>query len=339
MRKLLVLLFALISIAAWGIFSPYQGFKTERFVDIQRGTSTSAIARELAEQGVIRYPWQFLLVRAFRGSARLQAGEYRFTETANAHEVFDRIARGDVYFFEFTVPEGSNMFDIAESLAAHNIMTAESFLHAAEDPTLIRDLVPAAKTLEGFLFPSTYRLTHSTSAEALCKQMTDTFRREWRRLTSGGAADPRRIVTLASLVEKETSVPEERPLVASVFSNRMAKGLRMECDPTTIYAALLDHRYKGAIHRSDLASRNPYNTYQNAGLPPGPIANPGTQALTAALAPAQTAYLFFVAKPEGGSHKFSANMAEHEKAVAAYRHASRKNRKREAAPHASRKKS
>ena len=158
--------------------------------------------------------------------------------------------------------------------------------------------------------------------------MTDEFRREWLKLAEGrvGAAksaDPQRTVTLASLVEKETAAPEERPLVASVFTNRLAKNMRLECDPTTIYAALLDKRYRGAIHQSDLASANPYNTYRNPGLPPGPIANPGVQALAAALEPAETSYLYFVAKPAGGAHQFSASMKEHEKAVIAYRTANR----------------
>jgi UPF0755 protein len=236
--------------------------------------------------------------------------------------VFDRIARGDIFYFEFTVPEGSNIFDIARALEAQRVMAAEDFLSAATDASSIRDLAPKAKTLEGYLFPSTYRLSHHTTPAQLCKRMTDEFRKEWNRLAAGQTAEVHRTVTLASLIEKETGVAEERPLIAGVFTNRLEKGMRLECDPTTIYAALLDKRYRGAIHRSDLASANPYNTYQNAGLPPGPIANPGAQALTAALHPAETNYLFFVAKPSGDSHHFSASIAEHEKAVEAYRHAS-----------------
>jgi len=309
--------------AGWAILTPYKGFDSERFVEIERGMPSTAIARELAAQGVIRAPWQFLLVRAVRPSAVLQAGEYRFQEPATVVEIFNRVARGDTYFFEFTVAEGSNIFDIAELLEAQEIMKASDFLRAAGDPSLIQDLVPSAKTLEGFLFPSTYRMTHATTAEELCKRMTDTFRREWRKLDAP-AVDPRRVVTLASLVEKETGVPEERPMVASVFSNRLSKGMRLECDPTTIYAALLEGRYKGLIHQSDLKNKNPYNTYQNVGLPPGPIANPGVQALVAALTPADTDYLFFVANPKGGGHHFSKTINEHEKAVAAYRHAPRK---------------
>jgi UPF0755 protein len=264
------------------------------------------------------------VARALQPSAKLQAGEYRFSRAASVREVFGRIARGDIYFFEFTAPEGSNIFDIAHALEIQHVMSGEDFLTAATDASSIHDLAPKAKTLEGYLFPSTYRLSHHTTAAQLCKQMTDEFRKEWRRLAAGRSADPHSTVTLASLVEKETGVREERPLIASVFTNRLEKGMRLECDPTTIYAALLDNRYRGAIHRSDLANGNPYNTYQNAGLPPGPIANPGAQAIAAALDPARTGYLFFVAKPEGGSHHFSASLAEHEKAVVAYRHGSQK---------------
>jgi UPF0755 protein len=202
-------------------------------------------------------------------------------------------------------------------------MSADDFLAAAEDPALIRDLAPKAKSLEGYLFPSTYRLSHHTTPAHLSKMMTDEFRKQWTKLAAG-SADVLSAVTLASLVEKETGTPEERPVVASVFRNRLAQGMRLQCDPTTIYAALLENRYRGAIHKSDLASANPYNTYENAGLPPGPIANPGVASLRAALEPAATPFLYFVAKPEGGGHQFSTTIAEHEKAVIAYRHATQR---------------
>jgi UPF0755 protein len=325
LKKLAGLIIVAAALAvAWALLSPYRGFEGDTYVDIARGAGAAGIAQALTDGGVIRYPWQFWLMRATRPSAKLQAGEYRFATAASVREVFDRIVRGDIYYFEFTVPEGSNIFDIARALEAQRVMAAEDFLSAATDASSIRDLAPKAKTLEGYLFPSTYRLSHHTTPAQLCKRMTDEFRKEWNRLAAGQAAEVHRTVTLASLVEKETAVAEERPLVASVFTNRLEKGMRLECDPTTIYAALLDKRYRGAIHRSDLASGNPYNTYQNAGLPPGPIANPGAQALAAALRPAETNYLFFVARPSGGSHHFSASIAEHEKAVVAYRNASHK---------------
>ena len=324
MKKLAALAAVALLVAGFALLSPYRGFEGDTYVEIPRGTGAVGIAQALADEGVIRYPWQFWLMRALRPSARLQAGEYRFAEAASVREVFDRMARGDIYYLEFTVPEGSNIFDIARSLEAQRLMTAEDFLSAATDPSSISDLAPEAKTLEGYLFPSTYRLSHHTTAAQLCKRMTDEFRRQWNRLAAGQTAEAHRTVTLASLVEKETGVAQERPLIAGVFTNRLEKGMRLECDPTTIYAALLENRYRGAIHRSDLARANPYNTYQNAGLPPGPIANPGAQALAAALHPAETDYLYFVANPSGDSHHFSASMAEHEKAVVAYRNASHK---------------
>jgi peptidoglycan lytic transglycosylase G len=320
---MLALVFLLGAFLAWALLSPFQGFTGDTFLEIPRGTGTVGIARELARQGVIRYPWQFWLARLTRPGAKLQAGEYRFSKAANAREVFDRIARGDIYFFEFTVPEGSNIFDIGKSLEAQAVMKQDDFLRAAEDPALIRDLAPQAKTLEGFLFPSTYRLAHTTTAAELCKTMTGEFRRQWAKLGTGKVADPKRTVTLASLIEKETAAPEERALIASVFVNRLNINMKLDCDPTTIYAALLDNRYRGVIHQSDLHNANPYNTYQNPGLPPGPIANPGAQALAAALHPAETRFLYFVAKPAGGAHQFSASIAEHEKAVIAYRRSTR----------------
>jgi UPF0755 protein len=318
-KLLIALILALAGLAVAMLVSPYQGFKTEIYVDIPRGTGTSGIARELAADGVIRYGWEFWLARLLKRSATLQAGEYRFAKPATALDVFNRIARGDIYYFVFTVPEGSNIFDIGGSLEAQGVMSSEEFLKAAEDPALIRDLVPKATTLEGYLFPSTYRLSHKTTGAQLTMMMTDEFRKEWAKVSAGKDADVRSTVTLASLVEKETAAAGERPLVASVFRNRLAQGMRLQCDPTTIYAALLDHRYRGTIHKSDLASANPYNTYENAGLPPGPIANPGAQSLAAALDPADTPFLYFVAKPAGGGHQFSATMAQHEQAVIAYR--------------------
>jgi UPF0755 protein len=323
-KFLIAIICALAGLAVATLVTPYQGFQSETFVEIPRGTGTAAIARELTKDGVIHYSWEFELLRLVKQSANLQAGEYRFAKPASALEVFDRIARGDIYFVEFTVPEGSNIFDIAQSLQAQGLLPAEDFLAAAGDPTLIRDLSPQAKTLEGFLFPSTYRLSHTTTAARLSKLMTDEFRKQWTKLTSGKAADARSTVTLASLVEKETASPDERPVIASVFRNRLAQGMRLQCDPTTIYAALLENRYRGTIHKSDLASANPYNTYENAGLPPGPIANPGAPALRAALEPADTPFLYFVAKPAGEDHQFSTTIAQHEKAVIAYRHATQR---------------
>ncbi|MGH9591994.1 MAG: endolytic transglycosylase MltG, partial [Bryobacteraceae bacterium] len=303
----------------YSLGTPYRGFQGDIFLEFQRGSGTRTIAQSLADAGVIRHSWQLLLARAINPTAKLQAGEYRFAEPASVLDIFSRLRRGDIYYFDFTVPEGSNMFDIARLLEEERIIAAADFLRAAADPVRIHDLAPTAKTLEGYLFPSTYRLSHSTTGADLCQMMTAEFRQHWKKL-AGPEANVHQTVTLASLVEKETGVPEERAVIAGVFANRMRIGMRLDCDPTVIYAALIENRYRGVIHRSDLDKQNPYNTYQNAGLPPGPIANPGAAALAAALAPAQTHFLYFVAKPGGGGHVFSSTLAAHEKAVRSYRH-------------------
>jgi len=191
---------------------------------------------------------------------------------------------------------------------------------AAQDPTLIRDLDTKAPTLEGYLFPSTYRLGHRTGPAKLCRMMTDRFRAAWRGLNTD--ASVHETVTLASLVEKEGKLAEERPLIAAVFANRLRRGMKLECDPTTIYAAQLLGVYRGTIYRSDLDRDHPYNTYSHAGLPPGPIANPGIPSLQAALDPAVSEDLYFVRKPDdSGSHQFSTSLAEHTVAAEKYRRA------------------
>jgi UPF0755 protein len=296
---------------------PYQGFQGEAFVDLNRGEGTLAMGRALQQAGVIRYAWEFWLERALRLSTKLTAGEYRFAGASSVRTIFDRIARGDVFYIELRVPEGSNIYDVARLVETAGTIQAPEFVRAASDPTLIRDLDPNAQTLEGYLFPATYRLTHYTTSEELCRMMTDQFRRQWKKL---GGDEPHSVVTLASMVEKETGISEERPLVAGVFANRLTRGMNLECDPTAIYAALLEDRYRGAIYHSDLDSANPYNTYRYAGLPPGPIANPGAEALWAALHPAATNYFYFVAKRSGQGHWFSSTLTDHEKAVKAYRH-------------------
>jgi UPF0755 protein len=199
------------------------------------------------------------------------------------------------------------------------IMTEEAFLAAASDPAPIRDLAPEAESLEGYLFPSTYRISHSTTPRELCRMMVEEFRKQWQKLGNGSARSVHQTVTLASLVEEETGVPAERALVAGVFENRLKTGMRLACDPTVIYAARLAKKYRGAIYQSDLERDHPYNTYQRPGLPPGPIASPGSASLAAAVRPADTDFLFFVAKPEGGGHVFSATTAAHQRAVRRYR--------------------
>ena len=301
---------------------PFSGFQGEIFVEIPKGSSTRTIANVLASAGAIGHPWEFLLARALRPSAKLLAGEYRFEGPASALAVYERIARGDVFYYELAIPEGLNMFDVAASVESLGLMPAAEFLAAARDPSPIRDLDPLAPSLEGYLFPDTYRVTRHTTAAELCQIFTQRFRKEWKSLHA--TADVHETVTLASLIEKEAAVASDRPIISSVFRNRLKLGMKLDCDPTTVYAALLDGRYRGAIHQSDLASGNRYNTYQHAGLPPGPIANPGIASLRAALQPDDSDFLYFVARPDGsGRHQFSKDIATHRLAADRYRRGAR----------------
>jgi UPF0755 protein len=268
MRKLALFILFLIVVAGgvlyFSLATPYADYNKETFVVIPPRTGTREIARMLQKAGVIRSEWQFLIARALGRGSVLQAGEYRFDRAMTPWEVFHKIARGDVFYYELRVPEGSNMFDIAAALEKLGLMKQEAFLAVARNPAMIHDLAPAAPSLEGYLFPSTYRLVRSTTPQQIAREMTSQFRKVWDDV-GRGATDVNRIVTLASLVEKETAIPSERPAVASVYINRLERNMKLDCDPTTIYAALLEGRYRGTIYRSDLESTHPYNTDRNPG--------------------------------------------------------------------------
>ncbi|MBZ5590698.1 MAG: endolytic transglycosylase MltG [Acidobacteriia bacterium] len=316
---------------AYLLHRPYAAFGDETFIDFPKGTGSAQMADMLARAGVIAHTWEFLAVRALEPRRSLKAGEYQFTKPASVLEVYDRIARGDIFYYTLTVPEGQNLFDIAAEAEKLELFAAADFLRAARDGSSIRDLDPAAPSLEGYLFPSSYRLERHTTPERLCHLMTTRFREVWKEM--GAPGNVHAVVTLASLVEREARFAMDRPLIASVFSNRLKIGMKLDCDPTTIYAALLDGRYRGTIHQSDLASTNRYNTYRSAGLPPGPIANPGKDSLLAAIHPAETGYLYFVLRPDGsGAHNFSKSISEHLVATAKFRRASRREQVEEGTP-------
>jgi len=322
-RALILILVLLIAATGWSLFQPYKGFTGDVFVEIPKGSGSSTTARLLAHAGVVRFNWEFLLVRAINPHRKLQAGEYHFQKAASAWDIFGRIARGDIFYYDLSIPEGQTMFGIAEKVEALGLMSADDFLAAARDASSIHDIDPQATSLEGYLFPATYKLTGHMTGQQVCALMTAQFRKQWKSLDAEG--DVHKLVTMASVVEKETGRPEERTLVSSVYWNRLKKGMRLEADPTTIYAALLEGRYRGTIYRSDLDSKHPYNTYQHKGLPPGPIANPGLASLKAALRPAESEYLYFVAQPgHTGASTFSTTLAAHNRAVAEYRHAKQK---------------
>ena len=352
-KLLLFIVLIAAAAAAWLWYSinyPYQGFGAEGvFVEVPRGSSSRGVARLLERKGVVRSSVAFEFYARRHPRRSLQAGEYFFDRTASAHDVFWKLANGQIFEQPFTVREGETMFDIAHDLETGNFMPASDFLRAAKDPALIRDIAPQAATLEGFLFPATYLLSRHPSATALTADMVKKFKEEWTAVTAAASSGDRMtisgafteatptdssavasnpppstrpvaaVVTLASLVERETPKPEERPLVAGVFENRLRKNMLLQCDPTVIYALEQQGRYNGTISTADLHIDSPYNSYTHTGLPPGPIGNPGEASLRAAYQPAHTNYLYFVANTQGG-HFFSATLAEHNNNVIKYRH-------------------
>ena len=326
MRRAFLYLLILLLLAAGylylALYQPYQGFASDGvYVDIPHGASQRTIARLLAENGVVRSRIAFELLCRQRERRTLQAGEYFFDRPVTAFAVYDAIANGRVFVKEFVIPEGFTMFDIADLAASEGFLTRDEFLVAARDPSPIRDLAPGAPSLEGFLFPATYEFPRHMAGKDMTAAMVKKFRQEWLTLPVAGAPphqSVQEIVTLASLVERETPRPEERPHVAGVFENRLRIGQPLQCDPTVAYALTLVGKYTGKLDGGDLHFPSPYNTYRNKGLPPGPIANPGEAALRAALDPPPTEDLYFVANTEGG-HFFSKTLEEHNRNVARYR--------------------
>lgn len=325
MKKLILLLVALLVVFAVAIPKlildvRYRGFKAPVDVEVAKGEGTRVIATQLAAAGVIQSPYALMIARAQHPNAKLQAGSYHFDKPASPAEVFERLMRGDVIHYEVTIPEGSNIFDIAVIAGKIPFLNSAKMFVILKNPTPIRDLDPKAPTLEGYLFPSTYRLTRHTTEEQLARMMMTEFRRVWKQAAPAGA-NVHDVVTLASMVEKESAAKDERPVVAAVYANRLLQNMRLDCDPTTIYASMLAGRYRGKIYRSDLDSDSPYNTYKHMGMPPGPIANPGAGSIEAALKPAmESKFLFFVAKPDGsGRHNFAVDLAGHNRNVAEYR--------------------
>jgi UPF0755 protein len=307
----------------WVVFVPY-GPETETFVEVPPGSSTTQIGRQLETAGVLRSRFGFDLLRMWK-RGRLRAGEYRFDHPATALEVYGRIARGDVFTKVLVIPEGANIFDIASRVEQQGFGTRQEFVDAAlQKKGLVADLDPGAKNLEGYLFPDTYRFARKTTAEQICAVMVKRFRAVAGQL--GLTGNLHQVVTIASLVERETAVDGERPVVASVFMNRLAKKMPLMTDPSVIYGLELEGRWRGVLQKSDMTHDTAYNTYLHGGLPPGPVANPGIRSLRAAMQPAKTDYLYFVAAgadAQGGS-LFSSTLEEHDRQVGIYRRAMKK---------------
>jgi UPF0755 protein len=316
-RLLLLIVLAVVLFLTWGLALPVTPSRPKSVL-LRPGISSRRIAQELRDAGVIRNANAFLIVHYLR-LRPLKAGEYLFDRPANALDIYDRLARGDIYFHTVVVPEGFSIFDIAAAIEAAGLGSRDEFLSLARSgAALISDLDPQAHSLEGYLFPDTYHFTRTQSLQDMIVVMLRRFRQEARALNLAG--NVHEVVTLASIVEKETAVAAERPTVAGVYNNRLQRNMALDADPTVVYAALIDGRYSGVIHQSDLQANSPYNTYKYAGLPPGPIANPGRGSLEAALHPEVTDYLFFVSDAQG-HHRFARTLDEHAKNVEAYRRA------------------
>ena len=320
-KGLLVVLVLVATTVGFYVLVPY-GPGQETFVEIAPGTGSAGIGRELEQAGVVRSRYAFEAVRmeqllAGHGGS-LKAGEYRFDHAASLMEVYQRLRRGDVYTVTLVIPEGYNVFDIADAVQAAGLGSRDAFLQAAMfHVELIRQWSPQAKSLEGYLFPDTYRFSRHTTPTQMLTTMVRRFGQQAQRLGLTGT-DISRTVTLASLVEKEVRFDDERAEVASVFENRLRADMPLQTDPAVIYASLLRGTWTGVIHQSELHSDSAYNTYAHKGLPPGPICSPGVAALKAAMQPASTDYLYFVAG-QGGRTQFATTLGAHNAQVTEYR--------------------
>jgi UPF0755 protein len=330
MKKLaLLLLVLLIGAGAAGFVvvrrfnEPYRGFDgPEQFVDIPAGAGTRSIGDALVAKGIIRDELTYRLALWATGEARkLQAGEYRFDQPMTPRDVVGKIARGEVYRIVITFPEGLTIAEMSKIFEAHGFGTAASFVAAAHDASLAKPFDADARDLEGYAFPDTYSVPRKTDAAALVHLMVERFEKvlspELRQAAADRGLTIRQLVTLASIVEKETAQSGERPEVASVYVNRLRRGMPLQCDPTVIYALERVGKYDGNIRKNDLQFDSPYNTYRYPGLPPGPIAAPGKASLEAAAHPADADFLYFVSRNDG-SHAFARTLDEHNRNVQQY---------------------
>ena len=305
------------------LYKPYQGYLgSQQIISIPLGQTTSQIALNLQNQGIIRSSLLFRwYVRLGYTSSSLKAGEYRLQNAVNLSEVATKIQQGLVNYYRVTIREGMTIREIIRQFDSEGFGAVKKYQKVLQEISLIADLDPLAKNLEGYLFPETYFVTRSMTESEIVATMVKEFRTVWTADRSQRAGEigltMREVITLASLIEKETSLPEERPLVSAVFQNRLRKNIRLACDPTVIYAVKQIKEYDGIINQSDLALDSPYNTYRYRGLPPGPISNPGLESIDAALHPANVNYLYFVSKNDG-SHFFSSNYRNHHRAVQQY---------------------
>ncbi len=345
MRRWLLALVAILAFAGliWVLrdFSrPYRGYSGNLILDIEPGTQTPEVAELLVSRGVLAHRLPFLLLYGL-GRLRhrsIKAGEYLFDRPLRPLDVHRKLVQGNVYFHLVVIPEGSDRFDIARILDQQLSLSPEEFLRVTQQGAIIRDLDPGASTVEGYLFPDTYRFPRDVSSAVVAETMLARFRQVFEAKFRQELGQPQtslhEVITLAALVEKESPEPAERRLIAGVFARRLEKGIPLQCDPTVVYAARLNQRLNGGLSESmsgiligrstrpisqnDLDLDSPYNTYRYAGLPPGPICSPGEASIRAALNPAAGDTLYFVSNNHRG-HVFARTLEEHQRNVARYR--------------------
>jgi UPF0755 protein len=331
LKKLGFIIFALMvaGICAAGVLymhlmswsnRPVDQVAQEKLFTVSPGQGLKQTADALQQEGLVTDALRFtILTRLDKQDKLLKAGEYFFSTTMTPREILGQMVEGRVHLYRLTIPEGYNLGQIATAVAAAGLASEENFLDAATDPETARRLGIEAETLEGYLFPDTYYfprgLDSATIIATMVKQFRAAFKPDWKQRAEALGMTVHEVVTLASIIEKETGAPEERPLIASVFHNRLKKGMRLETDPTVIYGI---PDFDGNIKRRHLETYTPYNTYKTKGLPPGPIASPGARALEAALYPARSDFLYFVSRKDG-THQFSRTIKEHNAAVRKYR--------------------
>jgi UPF0755 protein len=304
--------------ARWAL-APVASEAPDVLFAVEPGQPLAAISRNLEAAGLVRRAKAVeVLARVRSLASELRSGEYRLNAAMTPTEILGRIARGQIETYPVVLPEGLRASEIGERLESAGLADASEFLAVVFDPAMPSELGVEGQSLEGYLFPETYRMPRGLPAKEVARVLVDQFRDEWRKVEPLAARHDfsmRDVVTLASIVEKETGSAEERPLIASVFHNRLDRNMRLESDPTTIYGI---PNFDGNLRRRDLENGdNPYNTYRIQGLPPGPIANPGADSLRAVVDPAQSEYLYFVSKNDG-THTFSRTYREHVNAVNRY---------------------
>jgi len=345
---LLIILVGILAVAGFGAWTysnlhkPIAHTKTGQYIDIAKGTSPSAIVHKLAEEGIISHEWPLkLYLKATGKGSTLRAGEYDFPSPISPLAALAKLQQGERRLNRITIIEGWTRWDIARAMAQvpeFKLANEAEALELMNNVSLIGDLDPEAKNLEGYLFPDTYEFSPETTPADLIEMMVKRFRGVWKPDWTDRARSlaftPRQIVTTASIIETEAKLDEERPLVASVIYNRLKKDIPLAVDSSVIYASKLEGkwRYDGKVYRSDIERRSPYNTRIYAGLPPGPVASPGESSFKAALNPATSDYLYYVRNPDrdDGAHNFYSNGAEFETGVQALRRWERERDKREA---------